>query len=177
MVFGMVLKIAPLFSLLIAGLAYGLLAAIPIYLLIRVACFWAQLQRKEQTMSRQRAVKEAFGFLLGGISLATLDPVWFKLEITLISVLALAAWIVSGRPLLADIEPFPPASVIGETAAGVMKNIFLFGLAGVPVINLWLALQFSETAWLLFRTLGFFVWIAGFAMLGTWLAAKKAEAS
>ncbi|WP_119390325.1 hypothetical protein [Taklimakanibacter lacteus] len=173
--FGMILKTAPLLSLLLASLRIGLLAAIPIYLGIRLVCLYGQVKREDVTMSRKRVAVELVAFLLGGISLATWDPIWFKLEITLIAVLAGAAWIASGLSPLADTEPFPPASIIGEKPARAMRYFFIASLAGAPVLNLWLALQSSDTTWLLFRTVIFFLWIATFAMLGTWLAARRAE--
>jgi intracellular septation protein A len=173
--FGMLLKIAPLFSLLFAGLAFGLLPAIPIYLIVRGACRWSQVKRKEVSPSRKRMAMEAFVFLLGGISLATWDPLWFKLEVSLIAILGLVAWVKAGSSFLADVEPFPPANLIGETPAGAMKNIFIASLVVAPVVNLLLALQFSETTWLLFRTLGFFLWILAFTSLGMWFITRKAE--
>ncbi len=172
---GMVLKIAPVLSLLLAGLILGLLPAIPVYLVIRLACRWGQLKREAASMSRVRLVAELFAYLLGGISLATRDPIWFKLEITLIAILALAALIVSGRSFLADIEPFPPANLIGAAPASMMRYIFISGLVVAPIVNLWLALQLSDTAWLLFRTLVFFLWIAAFAALGMWFITRKTE--
>jgi len=58
-----------------------------------------------------------------------------------------------------------------------MHRLFIASLVCAPVLNLWLALQSSDTVWLLFRTVIFFLWIAAFAILGTWLAARKAEQS
>lgn len=172
---GMALKVAPLCSLLFAGLIWGLLPAIVIYLAIRAACLWERSRRNEQPFSRKRMVIESLAFLLGGVSLATTNPMWFQLEITLLAILALAASIVSGEPFLSGIEPFPPASLIGEKPAGVMRNIFILGLIAAPIVNLWMTLQASETLWLLFRTLGPFLWVAGFTALMALILEKKAK--
>ena len=171
----MLLKIAPLFSLLLAGLIFGLLPAIPIYMIVRLACLYGQMKRKEIATARKRVAIELIALLLGCISLATWDPIWFKLEITLIAILGVGAWILSGQSPIADSEPFPPASVIGDKPAQAMHRLFVASLVCAPVLNLWLALQSSDTVWLLFRTVIFFLWIAAFAILGTWLAARKAE--
>jgi hypothetical protein len=135
----------------------------------------AKLKRKTEALSWKQWPDLA-ALLLGGASLATHDPVWFQLEISIIAAIVLVKWAWSGRSPLTetDLSPFQ-ANVVGEYPSRLMTIVFVASLAVIPVANLFFALQFSETLWLLFRTLAFSVWLAGFAIVATWLAGRKAE--
>jgi hypothetical protein len=160
-------------TLLAFGLLVGILWAIPIYLLVRLACAMRQLKRKGKSLSRKQWPKLS-PFLLGTASLATQNPIWFQLELTFILAVAPVAWLL-GRVRLDELE-FPSGKdLIGRVPSRFMNSVFIAGFVIIPAANLWLALYASETAWLLFRTLGLFAGAAGMGVLGTWLAARHAE--
>lgn len=171
---GGILKLAPLATLLIVGLAEGLLVAIPVYLTVRVICVLWTLWRKGKSLSSKSLV-ELPGFFLGGASVVTENPLWFQLEIPAILVLALARWRMIRKPLFADDDlPFGP-KLVGEGPSRLLMALFLTGPFIIALTLIWLALIAAPTSWLLVRTLSFPLGLAALSALGTWFAARQAE--
>lgn len=160
-------------TLLLVGLLAGILWAIPFYLVVRLACFIARMKRNGETPSWKQWPKLS-PLLFGSASLATQEPIWFQLQITVVLAIAPVAWLL-GRVRLDELEfPFGE-DLIGRVPNRFMKAVFIAGFVIIPAANLWLALYASETTWLLFRTLGLFAGAMGMGILGTWLAARHGE--
>lgn len=171
---GGILHLAPITTLLVVGLAEGLLIAIPIYLMVRMLCVLWKLRRQGKSLSRKQLV-ELPGLLLGGASMATENPLWFQMEIPLVLVLAVARWGVTRKPLFADANlPFG-AKLVGEAPSRMLMTLFMAGPFVIALILLWLALDVAPTAWLLVRTLSFPLGLAALSALGTWYAARHAK--
>lgn len=172
-VWGGILRLAPLLTLLIVGLAEGLLIAIPVYLMVRMICVPWRLWRKGESPSRKQLV-ELPGLLLGATSLATANPLWFQMEIPVVLVLAVIRWGMKRKPLYTEIDlPFGP-ELVGDGPSRLLMTLLITGPFVIAFVLLWLALDPAPTAWLLVRTLSFPLGLAALSALGTWFAARHA---
>lgn len=169
---GGAIRIVPPAVLLASGLTVGLLTAIPIYLMVRLACGRWRLWRKNETVSRKQ-LAELPAFLLGGASLATQNPLWFQLEIPILSVIFLLRGMVDRKPIFADTDLPLQAEIVGDGPSRLLKALLLSGFL-LPAVLLWLAFHASPTPWLLVRTLAVPLGLVAFSLLGTWFATRHA---
>jgi hypothetical protein len=150
--------------LLIAGLAAGILWAIPLYLAVVVASAYL-LRTHEHLSCKTSAVLCVIA--LGIISIATQDPLWFQLELTARPIAALVSGVWSGKSA-AKKAAFP-------IDVRALKICLYVGAVLISVVNLWLALGESANTWLMFRTLVQPVWFLGLSIAGMRLAMRKAR--
>lgn len=173
-VWGGILRLAPLATLLIVGLAEGLLIAIPVYLMVRVLCVQWRLWRSNEILSRKQR-REIPALLAGGASIVTQNPIWFQMEIPALFAIGVVAWATFRRPILKDADfPFP-VEMVGDGPYRLLRALFLSTLVVFTALLFALAFYEYPTAWLLVRTLGLFGGLVTLSALSTWLAARKAN--
>ncbi len=173
-VWGGILHLAPPATLLIVGLAEGLLIAIPIYLMVRVTSVLWKLWRKGEGLSRKQLV-ELPGLFLGGVSLATENPLWFQVEIPIVLALVTVRWGITRKPLFIDADVPFGTKLVGEGPSRLLMSLFITGPFVIAFILLWLTFDAAPTAWLLVRTLSFPLGLAALSTLGTWFAARHGD--
>jgi len=144
----------PYLTLVIGGLTFGLLTILPAYLIASIIRYIDNLR-----FGKKRPLWHICTPLLTvatiGASLATGTPIWLQLEVSAIILVGTIAYVLFRQRFVRAMESAMLERYVDEpTSAAEIKKFFLIGIIlfnFFGLLNLWLALRFSETTWLIFQ--------------------------
>jgi ABC-type multidrug transport system fused ATPase/permease subunit len=146
----------PYLTLMIGGLTFGLLAILPAYLIASAIRYIDNLRFGKKRPLWQMCLPLLTVAAIGA-SLITGTPIWFQLQLPAAILVGTIAYILFRQRFIRAMEGAMHERYADEpTSAAEIRKFFLIGIILFNIfglLNLWLALRFSETTWLLFNAI------------------------
>lgn len=132
---------------------YVATVALIVAMFVLVAYYWV----RERRLHKAHAVTAVVALVFGGLTLYVHDAMFIKLKPTIVyAVFALAllgSHVIGDRVLLARLPQ--KAIALPDPVWRKVNFVWAFFFIGCAVLNVYIALNFSEATWIKFKTFGF----------------------